>query len=94
LAQYATIICEMKTTWFTATLQKPGIGSPLDVPDEEHRAALNWGETEWSAGDLSVQFARASADPRAQGILCAIGSEKRSNRLCFARKQQLTADGT
>jgi hypothetical protein len=43
LAQYATIICEMKTTWFTATLQKPGIGSPLDVPDEEHRAALNWG---------------------------------------------------
>jgi hypothetical protein len=33
----------MKTTWFTATLQKPGIGFPLDVPDQEHRAALNWG---------------------------------------------------
>ena len=66
------IIYEMKTTWFTVTLQKPGIGSSLDVPDEEHRTALNWGETACSAGDLSVQFARASADPRSQGVLCAI----------------------
>jgi hypothetical protein len=32
----------MKTNWFTATLQKPGINFSLGVPDEEHRAALNW----------------------------------------------------
>jgi hypothetical protein len=56
------IICEVKRTWFIATLQMPKIGFALDVPDEEHRAALNWGEAAWSAGDLPVQFARASAD--------------------------------